>query len=118
MADKKSKKTNNEDLTPIGRALTKLEQPDVIMNMIVGLAGLCGLLVIGDFFGLRYGKMDVESYFGFYAIFGFLAFAFIIFSTKVLKKLISRKEDYYSPNVVDAEPYPEGELDVKEHGDA
>ena len=114
----KKPKVTDDQLSPLGKALTKLEQPEMIGNMIAGLAGLCGLLVIGDLFGLRYGKMDVEAYFGFYAAFGFLAFAFIIFSTKVLKKLISRKEDYYAPNVVDAEKYPEGELDVKEHGDA
>ena len=111
----KKPKVTDDQLSPLGKALTKLEQPEMIGNMIAGLAGLCGLLVIGDLFGLRYGKMDVEAYFGFYAAFGFLAFAFIIFSTKVLKKLISRKEDYYAPNVVDPEPYPEEELDVKEH---
>ena len=111
-------KKSTENLTTIGKALTKLERPEIIMNMIVGLAALCGLLLIGDLFHLRHGKFEAEYLIGFYAFFGFLAFAFIIFATKVLKKLISRKEDYYAPNVVDAEDYPEGELDIKEHGDA
>jgi len=111
-------KKPDEKLTPIGKALTKLERPEVIMNMIVGLGALCALLFIGDFFHLRHGKFESEDLIGFYAIYGFLAFAFIIFATKVLKVLIARKEDYYAPNVVDPEDYPEGELDVKEHGDA
>ena len=111
-------KKKDEKITSIGKALTNLERPEVIMNMIVGLAGLCALLFIGDFFHLRHGKFESEDFIGFYAFFGFLAFAFIIFATKVLKVLISRKEDYYAPNVVDAEDYPEGELDVKEHSDA
>lgn len=111
-------KKREENLTKIGKSLTRLEQPDVITKMIIGLGVLCVLLFIGDFFHLRHGKFESEDFIGFYAFFGFLAFAFIIFATKVLKVLIARKEDYYAPNVVDPEDYPEGELDVKEHGDA
>ncbi len=113
MADK-----SNDNLGPIGKALTKLEQPDVIMKMIYGLAGFCALLLIADFFHLRHGKFESEDLIGFYAFFGFLAFAFIIFATKVLKNIIGRREDYYAPHVIDTEDYPEDELDVKEHGDA
>ena len=111
-------KSDDTNITRLGKTITKLEQPDVIMNIIVALGAFCGLLLIGDFFHLRHGKFESENLFGFYCAFGFLAFAFIIFATKVLKKLIGRKESYYAPNVVDPEDYPVGELDVKEHGDA
>ena len=113
MADK-----SDENLTRLGKALTIVEKPDVIMRMIVTLGAFCAMLFLGDMFGLRYGKLEVEETLGFYSFFGFAAFAFIIFATKVLKKLISRPENYYAPDVVDAEKYPPEELDVKEHGDA
>ena len=109
---------SDQKITKIGRLLTRLERPETIMNMIVGLGIFCLLLMIGDFFHLRHGKFAFEDTFGFYCAFGFAAFAFIIFSTKVLKKLLGRKENYYSPNVIDAEDYPSDELDLKEHGDA
>ena len=113
MADK-----SDEKLTRLGKAITILDKPDVIMRMIVTLGAFCVMLLMGDLFGLRYGKLDVEETFGFYSLFGFAAFAFIIFATKILKKLISRPENYYAPNVIDPENYPADELDVKEHGDA
>ena len=118
MADQKP----DENLPKLGKALTILENPDVISKIIVTVGAFCAMLLIGDLFHLRHGKFSAEDTFGFYAAFGFLAFSFIIFATKVRKKLISRPEDYYAPNVVDAEDYPapEGttELDKKEHGDA
>lgn len=109
---------SDQDITKIGKLLTRLENPDTIMSMIVGLGIFCFILLIADFFHLRHGKFAFEDAFGFYCAFGFAAFAFIIFSTKLLKKLLGRKESYYAPNVVDSEDYPPGELDVKEHGDA
>ena len=115
MASKKTDKTEN--ITPIGRVLTRLEEPKNITRMIIGLAGFCALLFVADFFHLRHGKFEAENFIGFYGFFGFIAFAFIIFSTKVLAVLIGRKENYYAPNAVDAEDYPAEELDIKEHGD-
>lgn len=108
---------SDDKMTAIGKKLTALEKPQIITRMIQGLAVLCVLLFIADFFHLRHGKFAIEDLFGFYGFYGFAAFAFIIFATKVLKAIIGRKENYYAPNVVDAEDYPPVELDVKEHGD-
>jgi hypothetical protein len=106
-----------DNMTAFGRKLTALEKPKVINRMIVVLAVFCGLLFVGDFFHLRHGKFAIEDLIGFYALFGFAAFAFIIFATKWLKKILGRKQNYYAPDVVDAEDYPDLELDVKEYGD-
>ena len=110
-------KQPKDNMTSLGRALTVLERPEIITRMIIGLAVFCGLLLMGDLFHLRHGKFEIENTFGFVAAFGFTAFAFIIFATKWLKRILNRKHDYYAPDVVDAEDYPPGELDVKEHGD-
>ncbi len=110
-------KQSKGTISPIGQKLTQLERREVITKMILGLAAICFLLLVADLFHLRHEKFHFAELFGFYGVFGFLAFAFIIFSTKVLKQVISRKDDYYAPNVVDAEKYPSGELDIKGYGD-
>lgn len=110
-------KRKTKQITPLGEKLTKLEQPVIIKRMIIALGLFCLLLFLLDFFHFRHGKVEIEHLFGFYGFAGYLAFAFIIFSTAGLKKLIGRKETYYSPNVVDGEKYPPEELERKEHGD-
>lgn len=101
---------------PIGRSLLWIEEPDNIGRMIGFLAVICVFLVVGDFVFNRYGYFDFEETYGFYAVFGFLSFALIIFAVKVLQFFVERREDYYAPNSVDAEDYPEEGLDVKEYG--
>ena len=39
-------------------------------------------------------------------------------AAKMLRVLIKRPEDYYAPNAIDTEEYPEEELQKQEHGDA
>ncbi len=115
MAKQSKKKT--APITPLGEKLTALERPDIIKKMILGLGVFCAFLFLADLLHIRHGKFSAEDLLGFYGIYGFLAFTFIIISTKYLRMLIGRTESYYAPSSVDAEDYPEGELDVKEHSD-
>ena len=110
-------KSPKETSSPLGKKLTNLERPEGITNMIYALGALCLLLLIGDLFHIRHSKFEFADLFGFFGFYGFLAFAFIIFATKVLKNIIGRRQDYYAPNVVDAEKYPAEELDIKDDGD-
>ena len=114
----KMKMTKPENIHPIGEKLLWVEKPENIRLMIIGLAVFCALLFLGDFIIDRHGHFELENIPGFYGIFGFLAFSFIIIATKFLRMIIGRKEDYYAPNAIDAEDYPPQELDIKEHGDA
>ena len=109
------KKSKPDEITKIGARLTTLESPAVITKMIQGLSIICVILFLVDFLHLRHGKFSVENILGFYGFYGFAAFAFIIFATKLLKKLLSRDESYYSPDAVDGEDYPVRELGIQEH---
>ncbi|MEE9315147.1 MAG: hypothetical protein V3V02_10910 [Rhizobiaceae bacterium] len=112
------KKSQPDIIHPIGEKLLWVEKPENIKRMIIGLGILCLLLFLGDFIIHRHGHFEIEAFPGFYGVFGFLAFSFIIFATKVLRMVIGRDEDYYAPNAIDAEKYPPEGLEIKEHNDA
>ena len=115
MARKRTGK--NKPIHPWGSRLERLEEPQTISLMIKGLAGFCGLLLVINLFVHLHGHFEIESVPGFYGVFGFIAFAFIVIATKYLREIIGRKETYYSPNVVDGEHYPPAETDQREYGD-
>ncbi len=115
MAGKKNDKP--EELHPIGAKLLWIEKPQNITRMIIGLGIFCALLFLADFTGMRYGHFSAEGIPGFYGVMGFLAFSFIIISTKYLRMIIGRREDYYGKSVVDPEDYPDAGLEKREHGD-
>ena len=53
------------------------------------------LLIIGEFVFHRHGETKIEDYLFFPAIFGFIAFIFIVFAGILLRYIAMRKEDYY-----------------------
>jgi hypothetical protein len=59
------------------------------------LAGLCLALLAAELFYDHHPHFVVDGLPGFYAVFGFLAFVFIVFAGKALRRLIMRKEGYY-----------------------
>lgn len=115
MADKSNE--SPEDLHPLGAKLLWVEKDANIVWMIELLAILCAVLFFADFVAGRYPYFDVEGWFGFYAVLGFVAFSFIVITTKYLKRIIGRPEDYYAPDAVDHEPYPVEGLGLKDRGD-
>lgn len=60
--------------------------------------GLLGLFLAGlDFVLHRHSKFALEAAYGFYALFGFLAFSFVVLMGWPLRRLLGRPEDYYDP---------------------
>ncbi len=113
---------DNKDIDPVdlpwlGRKLLWLDDRTNVKRLYQGLIGVCVLLFVVDFIYARHGHFGFEHYWGFYAIFGFCAFALVIFGSKALRVLVKRQETYYSPHVIDGEEYPDSGLDVKRHGD-
>ena len=45
--------------------------------------------------GESHRYFDYESIYGFHAVFGFLAYAFIVLTAKMLRKVLKRPEEYY-----------------------
>jgi len=60
-----------------------------------GLAALSFLLIIADFIIDRHPHNEAESYLGFYALYGFLSFGFVVLMGWPLGRLLRRDEDYY-----------------------
>jgi len=87
-----------------------------VERLIFWLGMLCALLFVLDFIVHRHSYAPGEGLPGFYAVVGFVAFTLIVLGAKQLRRLILRNEDYYSPNSVDAEQYPQSGLDEQKHG--
>ena len=55
------------------------------------------LLVVVDFFIPKHPFFPWEGYPSFYAVYGFVAYVSIVFGSHfILRKLLRRKEDYYT----------------------
>jgi hypothetical protein len=59
------------------------------------LAGICLALLAAELFYQHHPYFEVDGLPGFYAIFGFISFVFIVFAGKRLRGVIMRDEDYY-----------------------
>lgn len=59
------------------------------------LVGICVVLLGAELFYEKHAYFEVDGLPGFYAGFGFIAFVFIVYAGKGLRRLIMRDEDYY-----------------------
>jgi hypothetical protein len=91
MADKPSQADHNP--RPEGRDW--LDKPSSVW-LLVGVLILACVLVLGlEFVIHRHVEFEFESWRGFYAAYGFIAYCFIVLSAKQFRKLVRRDEDYY-----------------------
>ncbi|MFT5369076.1 MAG: hypothetical protein ACI8V2_004050 [Candidatus Latescibacterota bacterium] len=77
-----------------------LDKPENIKRLIIGFVVLCALLLLADLVAHRHlsfadGVLPVEGWFGFYAVYGFVAYTLIVVGSVVLRKVVMRSEDYY-----------------------
>ena len=87
MTEKPTQKT--ADMQKMGRIFTK------------ALLAIAIILAILEVFLHRHGVAVIEDSFMFPAIFGFLAFVFIVQVGKWLRTMIMRQEDYYEEGASD-----------------
>jgi hypothetical protein len=66
-----------------------------IKKLWIGSGITLTLTVAAEFFIKLHPHFEVESYFGFHALYGFLACVVMVVFAKVLGFLIKRKDDYY-----------------------
>jgi hypothetical protein len=59
------------------------------------LVGVCLALLAAEPFYKHHAYFAIDGWPGFYAVFGFIAFVFIVYAGKGLRRLIMRDEDYY-----------------------
>ena len=76
------------------------DEPRNVHRLIWTFFALCALLVGLDLFIHRHlsfaeGTLPVEGWFGFYAIYGFVACMLLVLIATQLRKVLMRGEDYY-----------------------
>jgi hypothetical protein len=72
-----------------------LDEPRNVTRIVYGLAVLCGLALVADFFYTKHPRFGVEGWFGFYALYGFVGSVGLVLSAKWLRRVLRRDEDHY-----------------------
>ena len=71
------------------------DNPRNVSLVIGSLYSVCILLFLLDFILHRHATNEWDGFTGFYALFGFIAYATIVLVAFLWRKLVKRKEDYY-----------------------
>ncbi len=77
------------------KELTIFDNPKNVRRLQIGFFVSLVLVLIAESFVNMHGEFEVEHFYGFYAVFGFISYVSLIFIAKFLRKIIMRKEDYY-----------------------
>ena len=56
---------------------------------------VCAVVLMLDFVMHRHAETGVDGMWGFYAIYGFIGSVFLVLTSKQLRKILKRPEDYY-----------------------
>jgi len=99
----------------LGRMIARLDRPGIGTKMFRGLVIVCVLLFFADFTYKKYGVFAVESWPGFYGVYGFVSVAAVILLAKALRGLVGQPQDFYGDKSVDAEDYPASGLERQSH---
>ena len=71
-----------------------LDSSDNVKKLIKGFVALCGLLFLADLFYHRHYERSWEGFFGFYAIYGFVACVVLVLAATEMRKFLMRDENY------------------------
>ncbi len=74
-----------------------LDNPRNVTRLVHGLAALCTLALLADFFYTKHPHFAVERIFGFYGIYGFVVSFSLVLAAKQMRRVLRRDEDYYEP---------------------
>ncbi len=66
-----------------------------VRKVLWTLYAVCTVLIALDLLYHKHAVLDFEGWFGFYAIYGFVACVLLVLTAKGLRKLIARPPDYY-----------------------
>ena len=72
-----------------------LDEPKNVARIAYSLYGVCAFLLAIDIFVPKHGPFGIEYLFGFYAVFGFVAYVALVLVAEVLRAAVMRPEDYY-----------------------
>ncbi len=72
-----------------------LERPETLRVLWIFLYVICGLTLLPELFIDRHPHFGFDSFFGFYAVLGFVSCAVLILLAKFGGLFLKRKENYY-----------------------
>lgn len=72
-----------------------LDRPGSAGKVYYSLCALCALLLLADAVYEKHPHFEVETWFGFYPLFGFVFSVGLVLGAKELRRILMRKEDYY-----------------------
>ena len=83
------------DKAAMTRALARLRRLDFIQRLWIAGGALLLATLIAEAFVTRHGAFGIDGSFGFYAWYGLLTCAAMVFGAKLLGIFLKRRDDYY-----------------------
>ena len=77
------------------KELTIFDKPKNVRRLRMGFFTALVLVLVAEAFVDMHGEFTVEHFYGFYAVYGFIAYVSLIFIAKFLRRILMRQEDYY-----------------------
>nr|NJM04472.1 hypothetical protein [Desulfobacula sp.] len=77
------------------KELTIFDNPKNVRRLQKGFFAALVLVMVAEAFVDMHAEFEVEQFFGFYAVYGFISYVSLIMIAKLLRKILMRKEDYY-----------------------
>lgn len=71
------------------------DKPENVSRLLNGFYAICGILFLLDFVITRKTYHPWEWFWGFYALYGFIACVVLVIIAKEMRKVLMREEDYY-----------------------
>ncbi len=66
-----------------------------VYKIFWALVVVCGLLMLSDLFIHKHTTFGFQGWFGFFGLFGFCLSFLLVLTSKQLRKIVMRDEDYY-----------------------
>jgi hypothetical protein len=72
-----------------------LDRTENVTKLYRGLWAAGIVLVLAELFVYKHEDLAIAGWFGFYALFGFVACVILVVTAKTLRRVLKRPEDYY-----------------------
>tara|TARA_R110002096_G_scaffold119038_8_gene257815 strand:- start:21283 stop:21630 length:348 start_codon:yes stop_codon:yes gene_type:complete len=108
-------KETPESYPTLGRWMNWVDQPGNDRKIFWALVVVCIAVFALEWTYKKYAYFEYDSVTGFYALYGFVMFAGLIFVATCLRVLIKVREDFYGNKSIDIEEYPEDQIQRRDH---
>ena len=74
---------------------TWIDHKKNVDRICYALYAVSAVLLLIDPLVQKHGPFEIEHYWGFYGIYGFIGCVFLVLAAREMRKLVMRSEDYY-----------------------